>query len=56
MNEEKGELSVAVNGKGLGEETSDVFKGGNIREVKVVLGDAVAIKTHVHGFRLLLFN
>lgn len=58
MNEEGGELSVAMNGKGLGEEISDVFKGGDIREVKVVLGDAVAepIKAHVHGFRLLLFN
>ena len=42
MNEEGGELSVAMNGKGLGEEISDVFKGGDIREVKVVLGDAVA--------------
>ena len=58
VNEEGGELSVAMNGKGLGEEISDVFKGGDIREVKVVLGDAVAepIKAHVHGFRLLLFN
>ena len=47
MNEEGGELSVATNGK-----------GADIREVKVVLGDAVAepIKAHVHGFRLLLFN
>ena len=34
MNKEGREISVAVNGKGLGEEISDVLKRGDIREVK----------------------
>jgi hypothetical protein len=53
-----GDLSMEVDGKGLGEEISEVEKGGEIGEVEEVLTDSITepVKAHVHRLGLLGTN